>query len=308
MPKTGAIPLSTSSSGLAHSLLTRAVVYRSVAKRPIKVGVALSGGSAWGVAHVGVLAALLKHDIPIDCIAGTSAGSVAAAPFAFGVPIEKIEEAAKKLEWKQISRFAYSRLGVRSNASLAHVIRDLVGDSKIEDAKIPLAIVATDIENGEQKVFYEGDVAQAVCASSAIPGYFAPIQVDGKLYVDGAVTENLPRSPLTKFGADFTIGVLLAGMAQEYRPKNIGEVVARSFEILFGLRDRELRQSFDVLIEPNLHSFHPRSFAEAEAMYQAGFRAAETAIPAIKTKLAPKDTERPDFFKRVRDFLTERLA
>ena len=88
----------------------------------IRIGVALSGGSAWGVAHVGALAALIKHDIRIDCIAGTSAGSVVAAPFAFGVPIATIEEAAKKLEWKQISRFAYSRLGVRSNAALAHLI------------------------------------------------------------------------------------------------------------------------------------------------------------------------------------------
>lgn len=274
----------------------------------VRVGVALSGGSAWGVAHVGALAALVKHAVAIDCIAGTSAGSVAAAPFAFGVPIEKIEEAAKKLEWKQISRFAYSRLGVRSNASLATIMRELVGDGKIEEAKIPLAIVATDIGSGEEKIFYEGDVAQAVCASSAIPGYFAPVGINGALYVDGAVTENLPYSPLVAMGANVTIGVNLIGMTREYRPKNIGEVVARSFEILFALRDKELGKQFDVLIEPDLVSFHPRSFSEAEAMYQAGFQAAEAAIPEIKTKLALQRAKRSNFFGRVRSLFSGQPA
>lgn len=274
-----------------------------MAENNIKIGLALSGGSAWGIAHVGAIAALHKHGIKFDCIAGTSAGSVVAAPLAFGVPIEKIEEAAKKLEWKQIARFAYSRLGFRSNASLANVIKGLVGDADIKDAKIPLAIVATNIEKGEKKIFREGNVALVVCASSAIPGYFAPIEIDGVLYVDGGISENLPLSPLKDMGADFTIGINLASVPDPSKPANLGEVVARSFDMLFWERDKNLSSRMDVLIAPDISSFHPRSFADAEAIYQEGFRAAEAAIPMIKTKLALRNAGRSNFWKRARRFL-----
>ncbi|MDR3571630.1 MAG: patatin-like phospholipase family protein [Candidatus Pacebacteria bacterium] len=272
--------------------------------KQIKVGVALSGGSAWGVAHVGALTALHNHNIPIDCIAGTSAGAVAAAPFAFGVPIEKIQEASKKLEWGQISRFAYSRLGVRSNAALATILRELLGDVNIEDAKLPLAIVATDIERGEEKIFRSGNVALAVCASSAIPGYFAPVEIDGTLYVDGAVTENLPISALRDMGATFYIGVDLAGKMSHARPRNLGEVVTRSLDVLSRSRDREVHKLVDVLIEPDMSAYDHRAFDEAEAMYREGFAAAEAAIPAITTALALKRAEGTGFWNRFRALIT----
>ena len=268
-----------------------------------KIGVALSGGSAWGVAHVGALAALLKHNISIDCIAGSSAGSLVAAPFAFGVPITTIEEAAKKLEWKQIARFAYSRMGVRTNASLAKLMKDLLGDADIKDAKIPLAIVATDIDAGKKKVFREGNVAQAVRASSAIPGYFAPVEIDGVLYVDGGITENLPVSPLADMGAEFTIGVHLAGIAPS-RPKNIGEVLTRSFEVMFAARDEGLVTKVDALIKPKVAGFQPRDLTDAEKIYDEGFRAAEAAIPAIKMILAIYKTRRSNFWQRLNDFFS----
>jgi NTE family protein len=275
-----------------------------MADKTVKIGLALSGGSAWGIAHVGAIAALQKHGIEFNYIAGTSAGSVVAAPLAFGIPIGTIEEAAKNLEWKQIARFAYSRLGFRSNASLAKVITDLVGDTDIRDAKIPLAIVATDIEKGEEKIFREGNVALAVCASSAIPGYFAPVEIDGVLYVDGGISENLPISPLKDMGAQFTIGVNLAGFPDYPKPKNLGEVVSRSFDVLFLERDKDLSSRMDVLIEPDVVSFQPRSFTDAEAIYQEGFRAAEAAVPIIKTKLALRRAERSTFWKRMRRFFS----
>jgi NTE family protein len=275
-----------------------------MAEKRANVGLALSGGSAWGIAHVGAIAALLKHEIPIDCIAGTSAGAVVAAPFAFGVPVATIEEAAKKLEWKQISRFAYSRLGVRNNAALAKLIRDLVGDVDIKDAKIPLAIIATDIEHGKEKVLREGNVASAVRASCAIPGYFAPVDIGGTLYVDGGISENLPVSPLRGMGAEFVIGVNLAGMVEHLRPRNLGEVVTRSFDMLFRDRDERTKFAADILIEPDVVSFRPRSFDEAEAIYQEGFRAAEAAVPMIKTKLALHAARASNFWRRIKKFFS----
>lgn len=278
-----------------------------MAAKDVTIGLALSGGSAWGVAHVGALAALIKHGIPVHCIAGTSAGSVVAAPFAFGIPIATIEEAAKKLEWKQIARFAYSRLGVRSNASLATIIKDLVGDADIKEAKIPLAIVATDIEHARKTVFRAGNVAQIVRASCAIPGYFAPVEIDGVLYVDGGITENLPLSPLREMGAQFIIGVDLAGVLEDVRPGNLGGVLARSLDILFHERNRHASSLADIIIKPDVAGFPARSFDAADEIYREGFRATEEAIPLIKTKLALARAERSTLWHRVSGFFNAPL-
>jgi NTE family protein len=269
-----------------------------------RIGLALSGGSAWGVAHVGAIAALSDAGIGIDCIAGTSAGAVVAALYGFGVPIEKMAEAAKKLEWKQISRFAYSRLGVRSNQALAKIITDMIGDVRIEDAPVPLAIVATNIETGEKVVLREGSVADAVRASSSIPGYFAPVEIDGHLHVDGFLTENLPLSPLKDMGATFTIGINLVGEGPPSRPVNASDVIGRSLEILYRYRAREIKHSADILIEPNLSSYHPRSFKEADKLYDEGYKAAKAAIPAIHAKLAMRRMSESGVFQKIRAYFT----
>jgi NTE family protein len=275
-----------------------------MAKYPkLRTGLALSGGSAWGVAHVGAIAALVEAGIQIDCIAGTSAGAVVAALYAFGLPMEKMADAAKKLEWKHISRFAYSRLGVRTNAALAKIIIGLIGDMQIEAAQTPLAIVATNIESGEEAVMRDGSVALAVRASSAIPGYFAPVEIDGQLYVDGFLTENLPLSALAEMGANFTIGVNLGGESPAARPRTMGDVIGRSLDILYRQNARNPENSPDVLIEPVLDQYHPRSFKEADKLYEEGYRAAQSAIPLLKAKLSIRKLKETKLLGRIRHYL-----
>jgi len=264
-----------------------------------RIGLALSGGSTWGIAHVGVLAAFEEAGICVDAIAGTSAGAVVAALYAFGIPVARIAEAAKKLEWKQISSFAYSRLGVSSNASIARMMTEMIGNAKIEEAKIPLAIVATNIETGGKAILREGSVAQAVQASSAIPGYFTPVEIGGALHVDGSLSENLPVSPLADLGATFTIGINLPGAAMNSRPRNVSEIIGRSFEIL-SHQYAALPNSLDTLIEPDLLRFDPRSFAQAQEIYDEGYRAARSAVPGIKAKLALRAIGRSNVWKRAR--------
>ena len=116
-----------------------------------KVGLALSGGSALGMAHIGVIKALRENDIPIDCIAGTSAGAIVGAALAFGISPEKMLEFSDQLSWSSLSEFAYSRAGLNSNRPLGKKMIELIGDVEIEDAPIPLAIVATDIDKGDRK-------------------------------------------------------------------------------------------------------------------------------------------------------------
>ena len=140
-----------------------------------KIGIALSGGAARGFAHLGVLKVLAEHDIPIDYIAGTTAGSIVGAGVACGLSIEESIEIGKKMSWFRMTGFSYSAKGILSNASMGNFLTKNFPYKKFEDLPIPFAAVACDLETGEEFVFKEtGDLATAIRASCAIPGVFAP--------------------------------------------------------------------------------------------------------------------------------------
>src|SRR5690349_1177827 len=126
---------------------------------PPKIGLALSGGAARGMAHVGVLRALVENDIPVDCVAGTSAGSIVGAAFAAGMTVEEIAEFGRKLRWRHIGRITMSRFGVQTNARLERYMRARLPITKFEDLPIPFAAVATDLKTGQAAVLKDkGDV------------------------------------------------------------------------------------------------------------------------------------------------------
>jgi NTE family protein len=254
-------------------------------KEDIKIGLALSGGSTLGIAHVGVLKALYENDINIDYISGTSAGAIVASCFAFDMPIDEIVKVSMKLDWKKISKFSYSKLGLNSNQPMAVLITDLLGDVKIQDSKIPLAIVATNIENYEKVVLTKGDLKNAIRASTCIPGFFAPVEFEGQLLVDGALSENLPLSPLEKMGAEIKIGVNLSSNPHSIKPKNIIDVIINSYTTMSRHRDLNLSNQTDVLIEPDLNKFDFTKFKDMQAIMNEGYDAALKAIPAIKEKI-----------------------
>ncbi|MBI5456961.1 patatin-like phospholipase family protein [Candidatus Kaiserbacteria bacterium] len=249
------------------------------------VGLALSGGSAWGMAHIGALKALAEADIQIDCVAGTSAGALAAAFFAFGIPVQRMEEISRSITWKTISKFTFSKFGISTNLLLQELIEKELGTSLIEKAKIPLAIVATDIETGERKVFREGPLAPAVRASTAIPGAFTPVEIEGTYYVDGGIAERLPIHTLKEMGADITIGVHLSSPLPKFRPKNVRDILVRSMSILSRVRDVYVTELADILIEPNLSRFSGSDFGHADNLQKEGYRAAIQSIPEIRKKL-----------------------
>ena len=160
-----------------------------------KVGLALSGGSALGIAHIGVVKCLMENKIPIECVAGTSAGSIVAVCVAFDVPIKKMIEMSKGLNWSNLSQFGYSKMGLTSNKPVSEIMAGMVGNAKIEEAHIPLAIIATNIDTAKEVIFRHGNVAEAVMSSTCLPGFFVPVEVKGKKLVDGGLVENLPLSP-----------------------------------------------------------------------------------------------------------------
>lgn len=260
------------------------------------IGVALSGGSALGIAHIGVLQSLTDHKIPIDCIAGTSAGAIIAACYAFDVPMEKAVAAARKLSWYNIPRLSFSGLGLFSHAAITKFIEEFLKDAKIEDATIPLAIVATDLETGERVIFKKGPLIHALTASASIPGFFVPVEIGGHLLVDGGLVDNLPIFALSEMGATIKIGVDVNRWISHHRPKNFLDVVTRSMEITTAYR-HPLKKD-EILIEPHLEAFTPSDFAKVDQLVVEGYRATTLNIKDIRA-MAGKRIPRTSWWAKI---------
>ncbi len=256
--------------------------------KKLKIGLALSGGGALGIAHVGALKALQENKIKIDCIAGTSAGAVVAACWAFGVSLDEMIEISKKLNWLKISKFGYSKLGLNSNKPVGKIIQDYIGDKDIQDAQIPLAIVATDIDTGEKVTFRSGNLAQAVMASACIPVFFAPVEIGKQNLLDGMLVENLPFSPLKKMGAELEIGVDLAAKMAHRKTDNVLDVVNNAYSIVAKQQVAALRGSGRIIIQPHLEKSTLFDFKNPDELIAAGFEATNLAIAEIKRKSVAK--------------------
>jgi len=254
----------------------------------LKIGLALSGGVALGIAHVGALKALQENKIKIDCIAGTSAGAVVAACWAFGVSLDEMIEISKKLNWLKISKFGYSKLGLNSNKPVGKIIQDYIGDKNIEDAKIPLAIVATDIDSGKKVVFRSGNLAEAVMASACIPVFFAPVEIGKQNLLDGMLVENLPFSPLKKMGAELEIGIDLAAKMAHKKTDNVLDVVNNAYSIVAKQQVAAIKGGERIIIQPHLGKFTLFDFKNPDELIAAGFEAVNAAVAEIKQKSVGK--------------------
>jgi NTE family protein len=247
-----------------------------------RIGIALGGGGALGMAHVGVLAALTDNNIPIDCIAGTSAGALVATGYAFGMTTEEMKAVAAKLNWPHMSSFPNSLLGFASNRSIEEDVEKYIGKKGIEKANIPLAIVVTDIEDGERVILRRGRAALAVRASTCIPGMFIPVEIDGRKFVDGGLTENLPLSPLHEMDAEIRIGVNVVRWHARREVKNVVDVMTNTISILASHQRHLVAQNVDILIEPELGAYTPSDFKKNAEIIEEGYRAAMEKIPEIK--------------------------
>ena len=268
----------------------------------VRVGLALSGGSAVGIAHVGAVRALREADVVIGSVAGTSAGAVVAACVAFEIPEERMIEVSRRLSWSNISDFGYSKLGLNSNKPVGKLIEELIGDVSIEDAPIPLAIVATDIDTGEKVVFRKGNLAEAVMASTCIPGFFVPVEIGGRRLVDGGIVENLPLPSLSQSRVDVRIGIDLGYWRTIHTAKNVLDVVTNSYAIL--VRNQSggspLASDEGIVIRPHLEGFTISDFKRMDELIDIGFRATRARIPAVRRRIVAKRLSPVRFFRRLR--------
>jgi NTE family protein len=250
-----------------------------------KLGLALSGGAWRGLAHIGALEALEENGIRPDFLSGSSIGSFGAALYAFGVPVREIGAVSRGLTPIRVSKLKLTRYGLFSNEELGRVIESKVGKARIEQAPIPLAIVAADISTGEKVILREGEVAAAVMASGALPGIFQPVRVGNRMLMDGGIIENVPVSPLRSMGAEVVVAVNLSADRRYRIPEDIIDILFNAFDIAIDENTKEQMKDADVVIEPHLADFRSMDVSQFEILIAEGRRAALACIPRIREAL-----------------------
>ncbi len=188
-------------------------------KQTKRLGLVLSGGAAFGLAHVGVLQVLEEAGVRIDAVGGTSVGAVIGASVAAGKSVREITQVAYRINWLHLARPQLHRYGFVSFQKLEWLLNVWLGNPTFADLKLPFICVGTDVLTGEPRVFREGSVAHAVRISATVPPIVIPVEKDGRYYVDGGFSNNLPIQPVESMGVDVTLAVNLFGQATRM-PRN----------------------------------------------------------------------------------------
>jgi len=260
-----------------------------------KVGLALSGGAARGLAHIGVLEVLEKEGIPIDMIAGTSAGAAVGALYAQGKDTSQIKSLVLDLGWKRLAPLvdlALPKTGFIQGRKVKEVLKSTIGDIDFEDLSIPLACVATDIVTGEEVIINQGSVLEGVRASISIPVIFTVVKWRGRYLVDGGLVNPVPVSVLKGMGADFIIAVNVipdindrVQQSKDFKEPNIISVMMQSIYIAsYSLVGASLAGA-DIVIEPQVAHIGTGDFHRAEECISQGKSAAEESISRIIKQL-----------------------
>src|SRR5438045_2330002 len=197
------------------------------------IGLALGGGFARGIAHIGVLKILEEAKIPISLVAGTSVGALIGAAYCSGVTIPELEEIAARVRFKHFARWTLSRYGFASNDRMIGFLSSVLKVKTFEELRIPLAVTATDFSTGDGVVFESGPLIEPVRASCAYPGMFSPVRINGHWLVDGMLAHAVPTKPVRKMGADRVLGIHLKGRwaSPEGAPRHMFDVIGQCFSI-----------------------------------------------------------------------------
>lgn len=248
----------------------------------ITTGLALGGGAVLGAAHIGVLRALEETQIEIDVVAGTSIGSLVGALYAFGMPWQEIEAITLDMNWLDISRLSLSKYGIMNNSKVKRLLRKYLGDVHFDQARKPLYVVAADIQNGEKVVINSGKVADAVMASTCIPGVFAPIDQGDRMLVDGGIMENVPVKTLQDAGVDRIIAVDLQANKSFAKPQNLRDVLVSTVLLSMMHTSALQKHPADLIIEPDLSRFNPYNTKQVPELIEQGYQDGISALKAFK--------------------------
>jgi NTE family protein len=248
-----------------------------------KIGLALGGGVARGPAHVGVLAVLEQAGIPIDCVAGTSAGAVVGAAYCAGLEIPRLCALTREMSWRVIASLVWPAQGFITFLKMEEWFEELVGELDIRDLAIPFAAVTTDLETGESVILRRGRLATAVRASASVPGIITPVEIDGRLLCDGGVADNLPVDAVRALGADYVIGVDLFAPRKRPRWGPFGAGAA-ALETLIRRAGGGVDDA-DCLIVPDIADASFLRFDKGNDFIVKGQKAAAKMLPTIRMAL-----------------------
>jgi NTE family protein len=247
------------------------------------IGVALGGGFARGMAHIGVLKVLEQEGIPVRIIAGTSVGALIGACYCSGLSIEELEKVAHSVRFTTFARWTVSRFGFASNDRMVQFLNRTLKVKTFEELRIPLGITATDFNTGEGVVFHSGSMVDPVRASCAYPGMFLPVEIRGRWLVDGMLSHPVPTSPLHEMGADRVIAVHLRGQwSKDGAPRHLFDVIGQSFAIAQDQMSHLWRGAADVIVEPDVAGFAYDDFKRAGELITAGEIATKKVLPEIR--------------------------
>jgi NTE family protein len=252
-----------------------------------RIGLALGGGFARGIAHAGVLRVLEQHNIPLHCITGVSAGSIVAAAYASGAPAEYIGHVGCSMRFKDVARWGLCRMGFMGTERMKGFLAGLLETYRFEDMRIPLGVLATDLCTGEPVSFRDtGDVFEPIRASCSYPGLFQPVRSGERLLVDGAMSVEIPALLARELGATHVISVYLPAPPCVRPPANVFQIVRRCFQIMQGRSDSGWREATDLIITPDLQAIEWNGFESGPELVNAGSQAALAALPEIQSWMA----------------------
>ena len=255
---------------------------------PMRLGVALGGGFARGLAHIGVLGVLEQNGIPLDCITGVSAGAIVASAYASGATPGEIAQAGIAMRFTDVARWTIGRMGIAASERMERFLRKLLKCYTFEQMRIPLGVVATDVVTGEAVIFRDrGDVVRPIRASCSYPGLFQPVRCGERLLVDGAISTEVPALLARLLGATHVISLHLPMQGAAATPTNMFHVINRCFQILHSRTEITWRQHSDLVIEPDVRGMEWDSFDSAAQLIKAGEEAARKALPRIQAWIGP---------------------
>ena len=253
----------------------------------VAIGLALGGGFARGIAHVGVLKVLEEENIPIRIVTGTSVGALIGASYCSGLSAADLEEVARSVRFTTFARWTLSRFGFASNDRMITFLTRTLKVKTFEELLIPLGVTATDFNSGEGVVFHSGGIIDPVRASCAYPGMFLPVNIRGRWLVDGMLSHPVPTRPLREMGADRVLAVHLRGQwSRNGAPRHLFDVIGQSFAIAQDMMSSQWRGAADVVIEPDVAGFAYDDFKRADDLIRVGEVAMRKALPEVRKWLA----------------------
>jgi NTE family protein len=255
------------------------------------IGLALGGGFARGIAHVGVLRVLEEAGIPIRFIAGTSVGAMIGAAYCSGLSPDELVEVAGRVRFKTFARWTISRHGFATNARMLGFLNSILKVKTFEELRIPLAVTATDVSNGEGVVFRSGPLVEPVRASCAYPGMFLPVNIGGRWLVDGMLAHAVPTRPLREMGAERVLAVHLKGRwSSGTAPRHLFDVIGQCFAIAQEMSADTWKLAADLVIEPDVNGYDYDAFDHTPDLIRCGEESMRAALPRVKAWLETQQT------------------